>query len=245
MSDSPLHSFKQFIKRIPAIGPALAYARGQSKMKKPTTSRTRPDFRGSTPYWEERYRSGGDSGTGSGGRLAEFKAEIINEFVFKERIESLIEFGCGDGRQLLLARYPKYLGVDVSETVIEKSQNLFTDHSEITFMTSAQYRHQAADLTLSLDVIFHLIEDEVFSAYMGTLFDAATRYVIVYSSNFESDSAPNAPHFRNREFTLWIAAHRPDWQLIRHIPNRYPYNGDGQETSVSDFFIFKKTLTTA
>jgi hypothetical protein len=229
------------------IGPALVYARGQSRIKKPTapskSAKPRPEFHGSSPYWEERYRAGGDSGTGSGGRLAEFKAEIINEFVAKERIASLIEFGCGDGRQLLLARYPNYLGIDVSETIIERCGALFTDHPEFTFITTQDYHGETADLALSLDVIFHLIEDEVFYSYMGTLFEAATRYVIIYSSNFDAESAPSAPHFRNREFTLWVAAHQPDWQLIRHIPNRYPFNGDGHETSVSDFFIFKRTST--
>jgi hypothetical protein len=242
VTDSPLHSLKQFIKRIPAIGPALAYARGQSRIKKPTQTKTkvRPEFHGSTTYWEERYRAGGDSGTGSGGRLAEFKAEIINEFVAKEGVESLIEFGCGDGRQLLLSRYPKYVGVDVSETIIEKCRTLFSEHPEFTFITADEYRGETADLTLSLDVIFHLIEDEIFSSYMSRLFDAANRFVIIYSSNFDSESAPNAPHFRNREFTLWVAAHQPEWHLMRHIPNRYPFNGDAQETSVSDFYIFKK-----
>lgn len=240
MIDTPLHSLKKLIKRIPAIGPALAYARGQSRIKKTVPTKISRDFLGSTPYWEERYRAGGDSGTGSGGRLAEFKAEIINEFVVKESIASVIEFGCGDGRQLLLARYPKYTGVDVSQTVIERCKTLFEGRPDFAFLTIEQYQGETGDLALSLDVIFHLIEDEVFNSYMARLFDAALRYVIIYSSNFDSEPAPSAPHFRNREFTLWVAAHRPEWHLIRHIPNRYPFNGDAQETSVSDFFVFSK-----
>lgn len=240
VSDSPLHSLKKLIKQIPAVGPAIAYARGQSRINRGTPTKPRRDFHGSTPYWEERYRAGGNSGTGSGGRLAEFKAEIINEFVATESVSSVIEFGCGDGRQLLLARYPKYTGVDVSPTIIEKCRELFADNPNFAFVTTEEYHGEKAELALSLDVIFHLIEDDVFSAYMNTLFDAANRFVVIYSSNFDSESEPNAPHFRNRQFTLWIAAHRPEWQLIRHIPNRYPFNGDGQETSVSDFFIFTK-----
>ena len=38
-------------------------------------------FAGSAAYWEERYRRGGNSGAGSYGKLAEFKAEVINDFV--------------------------------------------------------------------------------------------------------------------------------------------------------------------
>ena len=32
-------------------------------------------------YWEKRYLKGGDSGDGSYGKLAEFKAKIMNRFV--------------------------------------------------------------------------------------------------------------------------------------------------------------------
>ena len=32
-------------------------------------------------YWEARYAAGGNSGKGSGGVFAEFKAEIVNTFV--------------------------------------------------------------------------------------------------------------------------------------------------------------------
>jgi hypothetical protein len=32
-------------------------------------------------YWESRYRSGGASGAGSLGRLARFKAGVINRFI--------------------------------------------------------------------------------------------------------------------------------------------------------------------
>ena len=242
MGDSPIETLKKLIKRIPAIGPALAYARDQSRIKKPPVPKTPTSFVGSGPYWELRYRTGGDSGTGSSGRLAEFKAEILNEFVVKEEISSVIEFGCGDGRQLLLARYPNYLGIDVSQTVVEQCRTRFADNSALRFLTLDEYDGETADVALSLDVIFHLIEDQVFDSYMTTLFNAGERFVIVYSSNYESSSTEHAPHFRSREFTVWLAAHRPEWQLIRHIPNRYPFNGDGLETSVSDFFIFMKTI---
>jgi hypothetical protein len=33
-------------------------------------------------------------------------------------VRSAIEFGCGDGHQLTLVDYPRYTGVDVSETIV-------------------------------------------------------------------------------------------------------------------------------
>ncbi len=72
------------------------------------------DGGGCAKYWNGRYKAGGNSGIGSYGRLAEFKAEIINNFVADYEIHTVIEWGCGDGNQLSLAQYPQYIGFDVS-----------------------------------------------------------------------------------------------------------------------------------
>lgn len=74
-------------------------------------------FSSSADYWEERYRSGGSSGAGSHNRLAAYKAEVSNEFVTQNAVGIVLEFGVGDGAQLSLAKYPQYVGVDVSRTV--------------------------------------------------------------------------------------------------------------------------------
>ena len=47
----------------------------------------------SADYWEARYRDGGNSGAGSYGRLALFKARFLNDFVRSENVQSVIEFG--------------------------------------------------------------------------------------------------------------------------------------------------------
>ena len=84
-------------------------------------------FPGSAEYWEKRYASGGSSGKGSYGRLSEFKAEVINNFVSKHGVESVIEFGCGDGNQLKLAKYPAYVGLDVSEKAVALCKEKFNN----------------------------------------------------------------------------------------------------------------------
>src|SRR5437660_1578196 len=78
----------------------------------------RTAFLGSKDYWEGRYVEGGDSGHGSYGFLAAEKARFLNAFIEKHHVASVIEFGCGDGNQLSLARYPRYLGLDVSEAAV-------------------------------------------------------------------------------------------------------------------------------
>lgn len=199
------------------------------------------EFDDSRSYWEERYRRGGNSGAGSYNRLAEFKADVLNDFVATNGIESVIEFGSGDGAQLALARYPSYVGVDVSQTVIEATRHKFSADRSISFLhTSEVTDADKADLALSLDVIYHLVEDDVFGAYMHRLFDAGIKFVIVYASN--EDKPWSSPHVRHREFTRWVEANRADFVLAKRIPNAYPYSKkDPDNTSFADFYIFRRT----
>jgi len=189
-------------------------------------------------YWEARYAEGGSSGSGSYGKLANFKAEVLNDFISRKGVGSVIEFGCGDGNQLTLGRYPRYLGLDVSATAISMCKQLFATDSNKEFRLVSDYREERADLCLSLDVIYHLVEDSAFEPYMHMLFSAADRYVIIYSSDF--DQVERAVHVRHRHFSKWVDEHIRNWTLVDRIPNRYPDVGGSEEGSFADFFIYEK-----
>ena len=221
---------RETIKKIPLVGPPLL------RLWR-ALSRTARPFRGSEDYWIQRYASGGNSGSGSHDQLARFKADVLNEFVRSEKISTVIEFGCGDGQQLRLAEYPAYVGFDISPRALELCRETFRDDQTKNFRLMSAYRAEMAELTLSLDVIYHLIEDDVFNAYMERLFDAADKYVIIYSSDFDKEQEY---HERRRQFTRWIAANRPQWKLKKRIPNSFPYNVATGEGSLSDFYIYAK-----
>ncbi len=193
----------------------------------------------SDDYWERRYRAGLTSGSGSEGRLAQFKAEVLNEFVATHGVASVIELGCGDGQQLALARYPRYLGFDVSKTAIDLCVERFAADPTKSFMWCDPARpsnlasYVSADLTLSLDVIYHLLEDRAYFQYLGDLFGTARRFVIIYSSDHEQRLA--APHVRHRKFTSDVEHRYPEFRLIQRIENRH---GD---LSFADFFIYERS----
>ena len=84
-------------------------------------------------YWEKRYVKGNNSGSGSYGRLALFKADIINCFVKKNKIKTSIEFGCGDGNQLNIFSIPKYAGFDVSKKSIVSCKRIFKNDKTKSF----------------------------------------------------------------------------------------------------------------
>jgi len=200
-------------------------------------------FEGSEKYWETRYRLDGNSGDGSYDNLCAFKADVLNSFVKERAIEYVIEFGCGDGNQLKYAAYPSYLGLDVSSTIIRKCQALFANDVSKVFKLMNDYSAEKAPLSLSLDVIYHLVEDDTFNAYMRTLFQSSTRYIIIYSSNTDMQQKIQAPHVKHRKFSDWVAAHFPEWVLMEHKKNKFPYSEKDQTGSFADFYIYENKST--
>jgi SAM-dependent methyltransferase len=190
-------------------------------------------FRGSADYWQNRYASGGNSGSGSYGKVADFKATVLNEFVRDHEVTSVIELGCGDGNQLSLADYPSYIGVDVARHAVEACRARFAADPTKQFLTADESAGSRADLAISLDVILHLVEDDVYHQYMQTLFESAQRYVGIFAENLPDERLE--AHVRYRPYLTWIADHQPDWELIEIIDN--PYYG-GPEDTLATFSFF-------
>lgn len=196
----------------------------------------------SAAYWEERYRSGRNSGPGSYGDLAVMKSKFINSFVDLNAVGSIIDFGVGDGGfAASVSATDTYSGVDVARTVVTANRARFQDRPGFRFYLVSELTDEIrGDLGLSLDVIYHLIEDGVYEAYMRRLFDRAERFVIVYASNTEVQST-KAKHVRHRMFTRWVEENAPGWRMISVLPNLYPFDPDNpSKTSFADFHVFAK-----
>ena len=191
----------------------------------------------SSTYWEGRYAAGGDSGIGSSGEYAAYKADVLNEFVRDHDIESVIEFGCGDGDQIALAEYPEYVGLDVSASAIASCIERFADDPTKSFFPYDPLRFHnngalEADLVLSLEVLFHVVDRAEFEKALDDIFEASRKYVIVFSSN-RDDPEPDTVHVRHRRFTDYVAEQFPEFERIDTIENEY-------DARVSDFYIYEK-----
>lgn len=196
----------------------------------------------SEKYWEERYAKGGNSGMGSYNELAMFKADFLNSFVSEHKISKIIEFGCGDGNQLALANYPKYIGLDISATIIKHIIKKFDQDSTKSFFLYHPFCFEdnlnifKSSLALSLDVIYHIVEDDVYEAYMKSLFNCSDRFVIIYSSNFDQQGSI---HVKHRAFLKWVEANLKEWDLFEKVDNKHP------NLSSAQFYVFKKNRDSA
>lgn len=187
----------------------------------------------SAGYWEARYRQGGNSGTGSYGKFGAYKAEFINQFVRHHDVNSVIELGCGDSAQAELFEISEYTGVDVSPRAIELCRHAFRDRPRWRFFEAKDRIAYAGtyDLVLSLDVVYHLIEDAIYDAYMSDLFDHACSHVLIYSS--DDAAAHPAEHVKHRKHSDWVAANRTDWRRVAMHAN--PHTGKWPEGSFAFF----------
>lgn len=199
---------------------------------------------GSKGYWKKRYKAKGNSGPGSHKRLAEFKAEVLNSFVEAKQVQQVIEWGSGDGNQLRKANYPHYIGFDISSAAIKLCKRKFHNDKNKEFICydGGYYKvPHKADLALSLDVVYHLVEDKVFQIYMHNLFESSNKYVCIYSSNYNQRIAA---YIRHRRFTDFVTEKYPEWKLIKYTKNKYPYDAKNPDnTSFADFYFYRKKET--
>lgn len=165
-------------------------------------------------YWETRYRKGKrGSGIGSRGSGAHAKAAFVNALIAEHHVRRVIDWGCGDGVVARLIRSRRYIGLDVSETAValcDAHVNLPRRHW-LHFDGVTAPVLPPGDLALSLDVIFHLVDDELYRRHLELVFGSAP-LVCIHSSN--RDEAGQA-HVLHRAFVPdvpagWDVLYRPE-----------------------------------
>ncbi len=198
-------------------------------------------FQSSHQYWNARYAGGGDSGEGSYGALARYKSSFINRYIATHRIGSVIEFGCGDGNQASHLVVERFTGVDISLHCVESCRKKLARPGWRFLLLDdyiARPEPSEYDCALSLDVIYHLIEDQVYNDYLDRLFDASRAHVLIYSSNFSSYDA-RMPHIRHRMVVDDVAARFPGWELAGNETNPFAKDIDSPDYgSFAHFFTF-------
>lgn len=189
-------------------------------------------------YWDDRYRTGVGAGNGSRGRLYEFKLNTVQNIVDDFGIESVVDVGCGDGTQMMSLRVKKYTGLDISPTAIDiasrlsgKGRNYFIMNEDSTA------KGKIADMAVSLDVVFHLPDDQ-YQAHIDLLFRLAKRYVLIYAPNHSGEGIRLASHMHFHEFVPDIKE-KFGLDPILRIEQPYPVEGaPANNTSYCEFYLF-------
>jgi hypothetical protein len=85
------------------------------------------------------------------------------------------------------------------------------------------------------------VEQDVYERYLKHLFQCATKYVIVYSSNVSIVSSSSANHERHRMFSEDVhTLFGGKWKLFQKIENKFkPSSWNDESGSIADFYIYK------
>lgn len=221
-----MNNIKQFLKKIPSLYSFFKFFH-------------KTIFRmtyNSSLYWDKRYSSGGNSGVGSYGDKAIMKADVVNRWITLEDVESICEWGFGDGNQLsyYAIKGKQYVGYDVSETVINSARLRFPKN--YNFFWTSDYNNETYDVSLSIEVIFHL-DDSKFQNYMTNLFKSSKKYVIIFSTNY--DSQPDY-HMIHHEIIDYCKEHFPSFRLCEEVCPDIFKTSEINKSLNSCFFIFKR-----
>ncbi|NOU06448.1 MAG: class I SAM-dependent methyltransferase [Hyphomicrobiaceae bacterium] len=186
-------------------------------------------FDTSDEYWKRRYRFGGHSGSGSRGDSARYKADTLNTFVTTHAIRSVVELGCGDGQNCALYDVPHYLGLDISSHALGLAKKRCSDKPGFQFalindpsplavaaLAHTHQGHLTTDLSLSFDVMFHLIEDDIYRRYLQTLGLLSARYCLIYATDHDE---VEAAHVRHRHYSDDFVAMNSGWRLRDRLQN--------------------------
>jgi len=192
----------------------------------------------SLAYWNDRYIKGKTSGRGSFGILADYKISFINKLISDKDIRSVADFGCGDGNQISKLLKIPYFGYDTSSVAIDMCNVKFTNDEQKSFHLLPVHDLPLVDLAISLDVIFHILTFEEFVSYLQILFRASNRYVLIYSSNFDST---RIKHIKHWNFTTHVNKLFPEWKLSLHEPNPHNIYQGSVKISFADFYLYSNS----
>ena len=115
-------------------------------------------------YWDRRYLSGGNSGSGSVGKQRDWCWSQIGDISNKE----VLDIGCGDlsfweGRDCL-----KYTGVDLSEIIINKNKEKRPNWNFI-HADASKSQNLNGQVVFCLNLLYHILDDSVYQDILKNL----------------------------------------------------------------------------
>ncbi len=133
-----------------------------------------------TEYWEARYGAGGTSGTGSVGAIRAWKWSVIDHFV--GALDDVFDVGCGDlsfweGRDC-----PKYLGIDLSDTILRRNRRARPTWAFVRADAAGRLRVHAR-IVLCMDVLFHVLEESRYRSILENLGAYSDEWLFVCTWN--------------------------------------------------------------
>jgi SAM-dependent methyltransferase len=176
------------------------------------SSHANPQFE-NAEFWDERYRTNLDLGSGGGsrGEHLRFKRRLLQDLIGRLRPASILDVGCGDIEVTKGLDFEgHYTGVDLSPFIVDRNRAIRPDWEFLQgdFLALSEARNLKADLVLCLDVLIHQHDLETYRAFTRSLYEASQRALIVNGFDAFPRSGRLSPN---------VAYHEPISQTLRAL----------------------------
>jgi 2-polyprenyl-3-methyl-5-hydroxy-6-metoxy-1,4-benzoquinol methylase len=132
-------------------------------------------------------------GSGAGSKLENVKeyVEILQKYIDKPEVKTVLDLGCGDWQfsKFLDLSSVSYLGVDVVESIIESNSTSYSA-SNIKFISRdiTTYEVPKADLIICKDVLQHLCNKDVVNILVKII--TSSKFSLI-TNDFNPDNTEN------------------------------------------------------
>lgn len=132
--------------------------------------------------WNYFYLNGGKSGDPKDYKISnKWKHDIISKY-FTFDTESIIDMGCGD-LQFWEDDIPKnYIGVDISQEIINRNKLKYNDRIFIASDASIDL-NISANVVICFDMLFHIQDDETYIDILKNIKSYSKNYIVTYTWN--------------------------------------------------------------
>ncbi|WP_405154846.1 hypothetical protein [Paenibacillus sp. FSL K6-0108] len=134
--------------------------------------------------------------------------------------------------------YDTYLGVDVAGSLVRLCASKFANDTSKSFMlyTPGLWINRGfmqADLTVCLDVLYHITDETDFRNTLYDILHSSTEWVVLYT-RLKQNGSPGVSTIQGRNIFDYLFEY-PEFKVHEIIPQRYP------DLSSADFIILKRT----
>ena len=197
-------------------------------------------------YWDRRYARGEDSGVGSRGESLKYKADYLNSAFKKYDIESVFDFGCGDGNLVSLLNTKLYFGIDVSVESIRACRIRFRSENGYYFECGHFFEYtpevirekiNPLDCVMCIDVLYHIINRDVLVKTLENIFGSMARIIILYTY-------PLGAIKKDRDMRVYGMYARDIAPILKDIVNEYRLEANTEPAlgSASGFLVYQKKV---
>ena len=171
-------------------------------------------------YWENRYLNKGISGPGSRGYYKEKRWDIINQRI--PPIQDVIDVGCGDLAFWEGIECEKYIGIDISETIINRNRQLKPRWIFFHRRAEEYIPNLKAETVFCIGILFHIMEHSCFTEILKNLCKYTSKHLVIYTWDENPFSRTGALRRRDLKYILSPSTNDSKYQYFRKLEEYFP-----------------------